>query len=320
MNVTLLLDGEEESGSPNLMDAVEAREADLTADVSISSDGPIDESGRPLVVFGNRGILVVQVDVDGPNGDLHSGHYGGAVPNPIWELTRLLGTMKDEDDRIAIEGFYQNVRPVTDADRELLDRSEPDPETLADKLGIGGFDQGPGETILERTTMYPTLNVNGIAGGHGGEGFKTIVPAEASATIDIRLVIDQDPEEIYELFVDHVEAHADDRVTTTVTRLGSMDPTRTPVDSPYHEPIVEAVADGWGEAPIVKPSTGGSAPYAIFTDYLGLDHVSVPYGQQNNNQHSPNERFAIDHFQRGIKTSVRLLSAVATVDDDRESE
>lgn len=314
VNVTLLLDGEEERGSPNLTDAVEKNRSELNADVAINSDGPVDESGRPLVVFGNRGILVVQLDVDGPKGDLHSGHYGGAVPNPIRELTRLLGTMKDDDDRITIEGFYDDVRPVTDADRKLLDRSEPDPDELAAELEIDGFDRGPGETFLERTLLYPTLNVNGITGGHGGEGFKTIVPAEASATIDMRLVVDQEPDEIYERFVEHVETHADDRVTTTVSRLGSMDPARTPVDSPYREPIVEAVAEGWGEAPIVKPSSGGSAPYAIFTKYLGLDHISVPYGQQDNNQHAANEHFAIDHFEAGIRTSVQLLRAVTAVE------
>ncbi|MFW5938499.1 MAG: M20/M25/M40 family metallo-hydrolase, partial [Halanaeroarchaeum sp.] len=273
-NVTLLLDGEEESGSPNLMDAVSAREAALAADVSINSDGPIDGSGRPSVSFGNRGILVVGLDVRGPSGDLHSGHYGGAVPSPTWELIRLLGTMRDPHGRIAIDGFYDDVLPVGTADRELLDAFEPDPATLQDDLDIDGLQDGPGETFLEKTLFQPSLNVNGIAGGHGEDGFKTIVPSEASATIDIRLVVDQDPERIFDLFERHVEAHADDRLETTVTYHASMDPMRTPIETPYQQPIVDAVTEGWGEAPVVKPSTGGSAPYALFTDYLGLPHAS----------------------------------------------
>lgn len=312
-NVTLLLDGEEESGSPNLVDAVEARAEALTADVSINSDGPIDGSGRPVVSFGNRGILVVGLDVSGPDGDLHSGHYGGAVPSPAWELPRLLGTMRDEHGRIAIDGFYDAVEGVPDSDRELLDEFEPEESELVDDLGVGGLQNGPGDTFLEKTLYYPTLNVNGLESGHGEEGFKTIVPSDASATIDVRLVVDQDPDRIFDLFEQHVEAHADDRLETTVTDHASMDPMRTPTDTPYFDPIVDAVTDGWGEEPLVKPSTGGSAPYALFTDYLGLPHASVPYGQTDNNQHSPNERFAVEHFRKGIRTSARLLDSVSTV-------
>jgi acetylornithine deacetylase/succinyl-diaminopimelate desuccinylase-like protein len=312
-NVTLILDGEEESGSPNLLDAVEAKEDDLAADVSINSDGPIDGSGRPVVSFGNRGILVVGLDVSGPKGDLHSGHYGGAVPSPAWELLRLLGTMRDEHGRIAIEGFYDAVEGVPEPDRELLDEFEPDEDELLAELDVGGLQDGPGETFLEKTLYYPTLNVNGIGSGHAEEGFKTIVPSDASATIDMRLVVDQDPDRIFDLFEQHVEEHADDRLETTVTYHASMDPMRTPTDTPYFDPIVGAVTDGWGAEPLVKPSTGGSAPYALFTDYLGLPHASIPYGQTDNNQHSPNERFAVEHFRKGIKTSARLLEAVSTV-------
>ena len=313
VNVALILDGEEESGSPNLVDAVEAREADLAADVSVNSDGPVDESGRPSVVFGNRGILVVQVDVRGPKGDLHSGHYGGAVPNPAWELNRLLGTMREPSGRVAIDGFYDDVRPIEDGDRELLEALEPDPERLQGRLDVGGFEGGPGETFLEKTLYHPTLNINGLASGHGGEGFKTILPSDAAAKIDMRLVVDQDPDEVFEKFRAHVEANADDRVETTVTHLGSMDPTRTPVDTPFRAPIVDAVREGWGADPVVKPSTGGSAPYALFTNYLDLPQISIPYGQQDNNQHSPNEHFAVAHFEKGVRTSARVLDSLGQV-------
>ena len=310
VNVTLLLDGEEESGSPNLIDAVKAREEDLAADLSINSDGPIDDSGRPTVNFGNRGLVVASVDVSGPEGDLHSGHYGGAVPNPAWELVRLLGTMRDPHGRVAIDGFYDGVDDVPESGRELLDEFESDPEELQDRLDVGGFQDGPGETFLEKTLYYPSLNVNGIGSGHGEEGFKTIVPADASASIDMRLVVGQEPDDVFEKFRAHVEEHADDRLETTVRRHAGVDPMRTPIDTPYYDPIVGAVREGWGREPIVKPSTGGSAPYALFTDYLGLPHVSIPYGQGNNNQHSPDERFAVEHFRKGIRTSARLLAGI----------
>jgi len=313
VNVALLLDGEEESGSPNLADAVEARRDELAADVSINSDGPVDDSGRPTVVLGNRGILVVELAVEGPSGDLHSGHYGGGIPNPAWALLDLLETMRADDGRVAIDGFYDDVEPVTDADRELLGPIEPDVGELTETLGVGGLADGPGETFGEKTLYYPTLNVNGLASGHTGEGFKTIVPTQASATIDMRLVVDQRTDRLYERFVDHVERHADDRVNVTVRRLGSMEPSRTPVETPYLEPVVDAVADGWGVEPIVKPVSGGSAPYALFTNRLGLPHLSVPYGQPENNQHSHDEHVSLDHFEKGIRTSARLLDAVSRV-------
>lgn len=311
VNVTLLLDGEEESGSPNLLDAVEAREDELHADLSLNSDGPVDESGRPTVVFGNRGILIVQIDVRGPSGDLHSGHYGGAAPNPAWELNRLLGTMREDSGRIAIDGFYDDVREMPESHREFVEELEPDPAAMLEKLDVGGFEDGPGDTFLEKTLYNPTLNINGIASGHGADGFKTIVPSEASASIDMRLVVDQEPDDIYEKFLAHVEQHSSDTVTTAVTRYASMNPTRTPVDTPFSGPVIQAVTEGWGEDPIVKPVSGGSAPYALFTTYLGLPHISVPYGQQNNNQHSANERYAVEHFRKGVRTSTRLLRAVA---------
>jgi acetylornithine deacetylase/succinyl-diaminopimelate desuccinylase-like protein len=221
--------------------------------------------------------------------------------------------MRDEHGRIAIDGFYDAVEGVPEADRELLDEFEHEEKELLDELDVGGLQDGPGETFLEKTLYYPTLNVNGLGSGHGEAGFKTIVPSDAAATIDMRLVVDQDPDRIFDLFEQHVEEYADDRLETTVTYHASMDPMRTPTDTPYFDPIVGAVTDGWGAEPIVKPSTGGSAPYALFTDYLGLPHASIPYGQTDNNQHSPNERFAVEHFRKGIRTSARLLDAVSTV-------
>jgi len=165
VNVTLLLDGEEESGSPNLGEAVEARESALSADVSINSDGPVDESGRPTVVFGNRGILIVEVTVQGPNRDLHSGHYGGAIPNPARELSRLLNTMYADDGRIAIDGFYDDIEPITGTDRELIEAIEPEVDELTAKLGVGGLEDGRVKPSLKRrcTTRRSTSTASRVA-------------------------------------------------------------------------------------------------------------------------------------------------------------
>jgi len=318
-HVTLFLDGEEESGSPHIEEAVRPRVDELTADVSINADGPVHDSGRPTVVLGNRGILLVDIEVRGPKGDLHSGHYGGAVPNPAWELLHLLETMRDGDGRITIDGFYDDVRPITASDRELLEAVEPDPEALVGHLDIGGLQGGPGESFLEQTLYYPSLNINGLESGHIGDGFKTIVPSKASVTIDARLAADQDPDDVYDRIVAHVEDHASDLVSVSISRGPSMDPLRTPADSPYVQPVVAAVTDGWGVDPIVKPASGGSAPYAVFANVLDIPHLTVPYGQPDNNQHSPNEHLSLEHFKRGIHTTTRLLETVRDVHEGSDA-
>jgi acetylornithine deacetylase/succinyl-diaminopimelate desuccinylase-like protein len=311
VNVTLLLDGEEESGSPSMPDVVDRNADRLDADLAINSDGPVDESGRPHVVFGNRGLVQAEVNVAGADRDLHSGHNGGAVPNPAWKLLRLLNTMRDDDGRIAIDGFYEDVRGVTDRDREALEAMPLDEAELRAAYGVERFDHGPGESFFEKVLFYPTLNVSGISSGHPEGETKTIVPSRAHVTVDMRLVADQDPDDVWAKFADHVEAHSSDRVTTDVRRHSAYRPNRTPLDSPFADPIVEAVDAVWEREPIVKPLTGGSAPYAVFADELGVDHIKVPYGQRANNQHSPDEHYSLDHHRRGILTNLRLYDSVA---------
>jgi acetylornithine deacetylase/succinyl-diaminopimelate desuccinylase-like protein len=311
MNITMLIDGEEESGSPSMVGLVEENEDVLDCVLALNSDGPIDESGRPHVVFGNRGILKVQIDVQGPNRDLHSGHNGGGVPNPVWELNRLLGSMKDESGRITVDGYYDDVQEITDVERDALEDIPFDAEALMDEQGIEAFDRGPGEQFFEKIMFYPTLNIAGISGGYQGEGFKTIVPATAQAKIDMRLVADQDPDDVWEKFTEHVEMHASDLVRTDVERLGAYYPNRTSIDSRFRDPIMTAVAEAWDVEPVLKPLTGGSAPYSVFTEGLDVDHIKVPYGQRDNNQHSPNENFALDNYEKGIRTNVRMYANIA---------
>ena len=315
-NVTLLLEGEEESGSPNLEAVVDANADELAADLAYVADGPIDASGRPHVLMGARGMLYVQLDVRGPNRDLHSGNYGGPVPNPAWECVRLLSSMKDDAGRVTIDGFYENVRPITDLDRDALDAMPFDAEAVKEELDIGGFAEGPGESYLEKLLYYPTLNVAGFTSGYGGEGTKTIVPSTAQVKLDMRLVADQDADDIYEKFRRHVEARASDAVAVEVSKLGTMAPQRTPLDHPVREPVVRAVEDGWETEPILKPTLGGSLPTAVFAEHLDAPVVVVPYANSDEDNHSPDENLALWCFENGIRTTVGLVSEFAAYEGE----
>lgn len=307
VNVTLLLEGEEESGSPHLDRVVSDHAAALAADLTYVADGPVDASGRPHVLMGARGLLYVQLDATGPNRDLHSGNYGGPVPNPAWELTRILSSMKDEDGRVTIDGFYDDVRPLTDLDREALAAMPFDAEAVRADLDVGGFADGPGDSYLEKLLYYPTLNVAGFTSGYGGEGTKTIIPSTATLKMDMRLVADQDPDDVYETFRSHVEAHASGTVDVAVSMLGTMSPQRTPLDHPVREPVLDAVAEGWDADPILKPTLGGSLPTATFARHLETPVVVVPYANSDEDNHSPDENLALDCFENGVRTTAALL-------------
>lgn len=308
VNVTMLIEGEEESGSPNLAEVVDRHADELAADLTYVSDGPIDPSGRPHVLMGARGLLYVQINATGPNRDLHSGNYGGPTPNPAWELVRVLSSMVDENGRVAIDGFYDDVRPIEEVDREALEAMPFDAEAVMDDLGLQGFAEGPGNSYLEKLLYYPTLNIAGFSSGYGGEGAKTIIPSTAQVKMDMRLVPDQDPDEVFEQFRSHVETQASGTVDLDVQYMDSMDPQRTPLDHPVREPVMAAVNDGWGVDPVLKPTLGGSLPTAVFDEVLGTPTVVVPYANSDENNHSPDENLAIDCFEHGIRTTAALLS------------
>ena len=313
VNVTLLLEGEEESSSPNLESVVVDHADRLAADVTYVADGPVDPSGRPHVLMGARGILYVQVDATGPNRDLHSGNYGGPVPNPAWELVRLVSSMKDADGRVTVDGFYDDVRPIGEMDREALDAMPFDDEAMLTDLGVDGFADGPGESYLEKLLYYPTLNIAGFGSGYTDEGSKTIIPSAASVKMDMRLVADQDPDVIYKAFCEHVETHASGTVDLDIVHHGAMKPQRTPLDSPVVAPVLDAVTDAWGTEPILKPSLGGSLPMYVFAEVLGTPCVTVPYANADENNHSPNENFGLECFRKGIRTTARVLSNIEHV-------
>ncbi len=308
VNVKVIVEGEEESSSPHLARFAQEHRNLLAADVVYVSDGPVHESGRPLVVLGVRGILYVELQARGARSDLHSGNRGGVVPNPAWELVQLLASMRDREGRVLIEGFYDAVRPPTGADLAAVAGLPLDLEAVLRDLGTTRLPPPEGVGYYERLMFRPTLNICGFHSGYGGAGKKTIIPAAALAKVDMRLVPDQDPDDVFDKFVRHVARRAPD---VKVERLGSMRPSRTPIENPYTEAVVQAVTHACGEAPLVVPSLGGSLPNYVFTEILGRPCLTVPYANPDESNHAPNENLEIGRYIQGIKTCAAVLHSLA---------
>jgi acetylornithine deacetylase/succinyl-diaminopimelate desuccinylase-like protein len=303
-NVIVLLEGEEEVGSPHIAEFIRTHRDQLKADLVITSDGPVAENGLSTLEFGVRGVISFELRARGAKSDLHSGNYGGVAPNPLWTLVHLLGTMKNPQGEITIEGLYENVRPPTDLEREALSRLPVDEETIQRGLGLDRFDK-PDRPYYERLASWPTLTINGLHGGYGGMGSKTVLPHEAIAKCDIRLVGAQTAEEIFNKVEAHVRKHASD---VEVIRQGGMDPSKTPLDSPFAEPIRQGIVEAQGEEPLIIPGVGGSLPNYVFTGILGVPAFTVPYANADEANHAPNENIEVERFMKGIKTGAAMLT------------
>jgi acetylornithine deacetylase/succinyl-diaminopimelate desuccinylase-like protein len=303
-NVKVLLEGEEEVGSPQMPPFVAAHREMLRADLCVISDGTVDESGRSVVRFGVRGVLSFELRARGAKRDLHSGHWGEIAPNPIWTLVQLLATMKAPDGRVLIEGFYDRVEPLTALETKALVDLGEDLDAIRGDLGVERFAEHPGGGVAERRSAWPAFTINGLHGGYGGPGSKTVLPAEAFAKCDIRMVEAQTADEVWAKLVAHVRKHAPG---VEVVRQGSMDPSKTPLDSPFAEPVRRAVARVEGEEPLLLPAMGGSLPEYAFTKTLGVPCFGVPFGNPDEANHAPNENLEVERFHRGIKTGIALL-------------
>ncbi len=321
VNVKFLFEGEEESSSAHLAWAVEHYKEKLACDMVYTADGPQHSTGAPTVLLGVRGILYVQVDCEAADRDHHSGNKGGAVPNPAWylmeALRRFWGAGQHE---VAIPGYYDKVRPVTPFEQELLERLPWNPRETARALGLpeGQFDQTSAAEFYARTCMRPTLNICGFTSGYGGPGSKTIIPAKASAKLDMRLVVDQDPAEIYRLFEAHLARVTEPMareagVRFTLHHLGDMAPSRTPGDRPEARAVVRGVREAYGEEPLVMPSLGGSLPDYVWTGILGVPSVVVPYANHDEDNHAPNENIALDRFFSGIRCTATVLKELGRI-------
>jgi acetylornithine deacetylase/succinyl-diaminopimelate desuccinylase-like protein len=304
-NVIVLLEGEEEIGSPRMADFVRDHRADLRADLVVTSDGPVDESGRARILFGVRGVLSFELRARGANRDLHSGNWGGVAPNPLWTLVHLLATMKNAGGEITIDGFSDRVLPLTEAERAALAALPVEADEVMRRLGLRALDQPLERGLAERLAAYPTLTINGLHGGYGGPGSKTVLPGAAVAKCDIRLVEAQTVDDIWARVQAHVRRHAPE---VEVVFQGAMEPSKTPLDHPYAAPIRRAVVAALGEEPLLVPALGGSLPDYVFTKILGLPAFGLPYANADEANHAPNENIEVERFIGGIKTGAALLA------------
>jgi acetylornithine deacetylase/succinyl-diaminopimelate desuccinylase-like protein len=309
-NVILLLEGEEEIGSPHIADFVRANRDILKADLAVTADGPRHASGAPVIEFGSRGEVSFELRCRHANADLHSGNYGGVVPNPIWTLVHLLGTMKNADGEITIDGLHDGIEPPSQEDLTAVERLPLDIETFKRKLDLSRFDAPEERPFYERLCFRPTLTINGFHGGYGGAGSKTVLPSEAIVKCDIRLVEAQDPEDIMRRVAAHVEKHAPD---VEFVAQGSMSPSKTPISSPFTAPLRRAFVAAQGEEPLLIPAGFGTLPGYVFTKLLGIPAFVTPYANHDEANHAPNENLELSCFYSGIRTGAALLHELGSV-------
>lgn len=311
VNVKIIIEGEEEIGSPNLIPFLEEKKDLLACDMVTISDTSMFAEDVPSITYGLRGLAYMEVEVFGPNRDLHSGVYGGAVANPLNVLCEIIAKLKDENGVIQIPGFYDKVKPLTAEERAAYKALPFDEEAYAAELGVPKTFGEAGYSSLERATGRPTLDVNGIWGGYQAEGAKTVLPSKAGAKISMRLVPNQDPDEISRLFAEHFKRLAPDTVRVEVHAHHGGHPAITDLNFYGMRAAAQAFEDVYGKTPLFTRE-GGSIPIvAAFKNILGVSSILMGFGLNSDNIHSPNEKFSLKDFHRGIKTSARFLQVLA---------
>jgi acetylornithine deacetylase/succinyl-diaminopimelate desuccinylase-like protein len=310
-NIKMMIEGEEEVGSSNLANFCMQNKTKLKADVVLISDTSIIANDVPSIDTGLRGLSYVEVEVTGPNRDLHSGVYGGAVANPINILAKMIASMHDENNHIIIPGFYDEVMQLSDAERNELNKAPFDMADYKADLNIADVWGEKGYTVLERTGIRPTLDVNGIWGGYTGEGSKTVLPSKAFAKISMRLVPNQSSDKITALFQKHFESIAPASVKVVVKPHHGGEPVVTPTDSPAYLAAARAMETTFGKKPIPTRG-GGSIPIvAMFEKELGLKSVLMGFGLDSDALHSPNEHYGVFNYLKGIETIPYFFSYYA---------
>jgi acetylornithine deacetylase/succinyl-diaminopimelate desuccinylase-like protein len=312
-NVKFMIEGEEEVGSDNLGTFVKENKARLKANVVLISDTSMIANDVPSINTGLRGLSYVEVEVTGPNRDLHSGVYGGAVTNPINALCEMIASLHDKDRRVTIPGFYDLVRELSAEERKALAEAPFNESDYKKDLVIDDVRGEKGYTSEERSSIRPTLDVNGIWGGYIGEGAKTVLPSKASAKLSMRLVPDQKSDVITKLFKDHFEKIAPPGVKVVVKPHHGGEPAVTPIDSPAYLAASKAMEETFGKKPIPTRG-GGSIPIvALFEAELGLKTVLFGFGLDSDNIHSPNEKYGIFNYMKGITTIPRFFQHYAAM-------
>jgi acetylornithine deacetylase/succinyl-diaminopimelate desuccinylase-like protein len=321
VNLKVIFEGEEEAGSEHLQQTLELHKNLLAADVLLTGDGPVYQNGRPLIFFGNRGEIGLDVTVYGPVRALHSGHYGNWAPNPALELSRLLASMKEEDGRVKIPGYYDDVAPLGEAEKHALAELPDYDAELEKELGIAKPDGG-GKNLAE-LILEPSLNIRGMRSAYVGQQAQNVVPDRAEASLEARLVKGEDPKEKSRQIVEFIrkqgffvvdreptieERRAHPKVAKVIEQ-GGYRASRTPMDLPVSKAIVRVMREAEGNELVVAPMLGGSVPMYVFED-LGLPWVGVPIVNYDNHQHSSDENLRLGHFWRGMETYGALLAGL----------
>ncbi len=308
VNIRFIIEGEEEIGSDSLSAFVPENREMLAADTVVISDTAMIGKMRPTIVYGLRGMCYIMMDITGPGRDLHSGSYGGGVNNPINALARILARLQDDEGHILIPGFYDKVRPLSERERKILSAFPLDEAAWMEEAGVAQAWGEPEYTLVERLGARPTLDINGIVGGYTGAGSKTVLPSHAHAKVSMRLVPDQDPEEIRRLFVDYVNSLVPPGVRVRYTFRGGGAASVTSLETPAVKAAVVASQRVFGLEPVFMRE-GGSIPIVgQFQQELGADPVLLGFGLLSDNIHAPNERFYVPHYFKGIETIIRFLA------------
>jgi acetylornithine deacetylase/succinyl-diaminopimelate desuccinylase-like protein len=311
VNIKMLFEGEEETGSPHLEAFLQEHRDLLRADLAVISDTSFFSREIPSICYGLRGIAMVQIEARAGKHDLHSGVYGGAVPNPIQALSKILAGLHDENGRVTIPGFYEDVRPLDRCERQELASLPWDDQTYAECLGVRDLCGEAGFTTIERLWLRPTLECNGISGGYQGAGFKSVLPAVASAKLSMRLVPDQDPARIADLLARYVHAIAPKTVHVSVHYVGGARAAVTPIHTAGIQAAAAALEHGFGKKPRFTRDGGTLPVLAYLKDLLGIDAVLLGFGVPDENAHAPNEFIYLDHFFNGLQTVAEFYDQLA---------
>ena len=308
VNLKLILEGEEEVGSEHLDGFIREHQTELGADVVVISDSPMFDRGVPSICYGLRGLTYFQVDLRGTTTDLHSGSFGGAVANPAFVLSQFLSQMKDRGGRVRIPGFYDDVRALTDAERSEFAKLPFNERRYRSALGAPKLAGETGFTTLERVWARPTFEVNGLKSGFTGDGAKTVIPAVAMAKVSMRLVPDQDPDKIADLFEAYAKKVAPKTVALSLTRMHSGKPWMTAFDNPFVQAAGRAIECGFGRRPVFNREGGSIPVVSTFQEVLGLPSVLFGVGLPDENAHAPNEKLDLSNFHNGVIASAVLYS------------
>jgi acetylornithine deacetylase/succinyl-diaminopimelate desuccinylase-like protein len=311
VNIRFFIEGEEEVGSVHLDDFVRAHKQELAADVVVISDSPMFDRGIPSICYGLRGLAYFQVDLRGTKSDLHSGSFGGAVANPAFVLAQILAQMKDRGGRVKIPGFYDSVRELSEAERAEWKKLPFNETRYRKDLGAPRLFGETGYSTLERVWARPTFEVNGLLSGFTGEGAKTVLPATAMAKVSMRLVPDQDPQKIGDLFEDYLRKVAPKTVELKVTRMHGGKPWMAEFDNKYVRAAGRAIEQGFGKAPVFNREGGSIPVVSTFQEELGVPSVLFGVGLPDENAHAPDEKLDLGNFHNGIIASAFLYEEIA---------